>query len=198
MTKIFIDGKAGTTGLRIYERLEKRNDIEIIVIDDGSEDNKWKSLLNYRNSHSNYMNLILLWNEENKGVGMDYSKTYPVGDYTFKFDFYALEIGSNKNIVAHLTAPNWSGDAYPYGSGQKWLEIEEKLNEWQTISFDVTTVKDGQFPWFYIGAGLKGYFDNYQIIDKKTGKNGKVKFEGIENGKYWTVEEYSKGVVIDE
>ncbi len=103
-------------------------------------------------------------------VGMDYSKTYPVGDYTFKFDFYALEIGSNKNIVAHLTAPNWSGDAYPYGSGQKWLEIEEKLNEWQTISFDVTTVKDGQFPWFYIGAGIKGYFDNYQIIDKKTGE----------------------------
>ncbi|MBR3909285.1 MAG: hypothetical protein IKJ50_06170, partial [Clostridia bacterium] len=102
-------------------------------------------------------------------VGMDYSKTYPVGDYTIKFDFYALEIASNKNIVAHLTAANWNGDAFPYSSGQKWLEIENKLNEWQTISFDVTTVKEGQFPWFYIGAGIKGYFDNYQIIDKKTG-----------------------------
>ncbi len=32
MKKIFIDGKAGTTGLRIYERLEKRNDIEIITL----------------------------------------------------------------------------------------------------------------------------------------------------------------------
>lgn len=32
MTKIFIDGSAGTTGLRIYERLEKRNDIEIITL----------------------------------------------------------------------------------------------------------------------------------------------------------------------
>ena len=34
MKKIFIDGKAGTTGLRIYERLEARDDIEIILLSD--------------------------------------------------------------------------------------------------------------------------------------------------------------------
>lgn len=32
--KIFIDGRAGTTGLRIYERLEEREDIELIVLSD--------------------------------------------------------------------------------------------------------------------------------------------------------------------
>ncbi len=32
MKKIFIDGKAGTTGLRIYERLEQREDIEILTL----------------------------------------------------------------------------------------------------------------------------------------------------------------------
>lgn len=38
MKKIFIDGKAGTTGLRIYERLEERNDIEILTLSE--EDRK--------------------------------------------------------------------------------------------------------------------------------------------------------------
>ena len=34
MKKVFIDGKAGTTGLRIYERLSKRKDIEILLLSD--------------------------------------------------------------------------------------------------------------------------------------------------------------------
>lgn len=34
MKRVFIDGKSGTTGLRIYDRLAQRNDIEIITLSD--------------------------------------------------------------------------------------------------------------------------------------------------------------------
>ena len=32
--KIYIDGKEGTTGLQIYERLGERDDIELLLIDE--------------------------------------------------------------------------------------------------------------------------------------------------------------------
>ena len=34
MTKVFIDGSAGTTGLRIYDRLSKREDITLLTLPD--------------------------------------------------------------------------------------------------------------------------------------------------------------------
>ncbi len=48
MTKVFIDGSSGTTGLRIRERLSQRNDIEILEIDSGKrkDSQEKKKLLN--------------------------------------------------------------------------------------------------------------------------------------------------------
>ncbi len=47
-TKIFIDGREGTTGLRIYDRLEKMDDIELIILkeDDRKNTEKRKEALN--------------------------------------------------------------------------------------------------------------------------------------------------------
>ncbi len=48
MTKVFIDGSAGTTGLRIDERFRERDDIEVIRIDDElrKDINERKRLIN--------------------------------------------------------------------------------------------------------------------------------------------------------
>ena len=40
MTKVFIDGSAGTTGLRIYERLGNRSDLELMILPDALRDRK--------------------------------------------------------------------------------------------------------------------------------------------------------------
>ena len=39
MKKVFIDGAAGTTGLNIHARLAKRNDVEVIEIDEDKRKN---------------------------------------------------------------------------------------------------------------------------------------------------------------
>lgn len=47
-TKVFIDGKEGTTGIQIFERLPKRDDIEILLIDEEKRKdlNERKKLIN--------------------------------------------------------------------------------------------------------------------------------------------------------
>ncbi|MBR2925441.1 MAG: N-acetyl-gamma-glutamyl-phosphate reductase [Clostridia bacterium] len=47
MTKVFIDGSAGTTGLRIHERLQSRSDLQLIILPDEvrKDDNARKEAL---------------------------------------------------------------------------------------------------------------------------------------------------------
>lgn len=40
MTKVFIDGSAGTTGLRIYERLENRKDTRLLKLSEEKRKDK--------------------------------------------------------------------------------------------------------------------------------------------------------------
>ena len=72
-----------TVGIPVYNQVEliikaiesipKRDDTEIIVVDDGSEDSTWYRLLEYRNTRPE---LILLYNETNKGVGYTVNRIY--------------------------------------------------------------------------------------------------------------------------
>ena len=62
--------------IRALESIPARKDIEIIIIDDGSTDNTWNNLLNYRNDNLGVRDIILLYNKENKGVGYTVNRGY--------------------------------------------------------------------------------------------------------------------------
>ena len=104
MTKIFIDGSAGTTGLRIYERLESRNDIELIRL---SEENRKD--INARKTTLNSADIAFLCLPDAAAIE-------------------AVSLVENDNTViidtstAHRTNPDWA-----YGFPELSAEREEKL-----------------------------------------------------------------------
>ena len=104
MTKIFIDGSAGTTGLRIYERLESRNDIELIRL---SEENRKD--INARKTALNSADIAFLCLPDAAAVE-------------------AVSLVENDNTViidtstSHRTNPDWA-----YGFPELSAEREEKL-----------------------------------------------------------------------
>lgn len=62
--------------IRALDSIPRLDNIEVIVIDDGSTDNTWNNLLDYRNKHISDINIILLYNTKNKGVAYTVNKGY--------------------------------------------------------------------------------------------------------------------------
>lgn len=109
--------------IKAIESIPKRNDIEIMVIDDGSTDNTWNNLLEYRNKHPELLNLILLYNEENKGVAYTVNKGYDLANgeyvvllgsddyfYTDKFEEAIKELDGTDLVYFNLQINN--GDVW--------------------------------------------------------------------------------------
>ncbi|WP_147615026.1 N-acetyl-gamma-glutamyl-phosphate reductase [Treponema pectinovorum] len=104
MYKVFIDGKEGTTGLKIYERFAKRTDIEILLID-----------------------------EEKRKVPAERAKMINSSDYTFlclpdSASIEAVKLCTNPNVkiidasTAHRTNPDWA-----YGFPELSAEHRKKI-----------------------------------------------------------------------
>lgn len=104
MTKIFIDGSAGTTGLRIYERLESRKDIELIRL---SEENRKD--INSRKAALNQADIAFLCLPDAAAVE---AVSLVENDSTVIID----------TSTAHRTNPDWT-----YGFPELSKEREEKL-----------------------------------------------------------------------
>lgn len=90
MTKIFIDGSAGTTGLRIYDRLAKRKDISLMTLSD-----EHRKDINYRKEALNSSDISFLCLPDAAAVE-------------------AVSLIENENTVvidtstAHRTNPEWA------------------------------------------------------------------------------------------
>ena len=111
MTKIFIDGKEGTTGLKIFERFKDRSDLEILTIDD----DKRKDI-----------------NERKKMINSS--------DFTFLClpDAAAIEavsLAENSDVriidasTAHRTNPDWA-----YGFPELSAEHREKIKNSKRVA----------------------------------------------------------------
>ena len=104
--KVFIDGKEGTTGLKIFERFEKRTDIEIISID-----------------------------EEKRKDPVEKAKMINASDFTFlclpdaaAIESVALCTNPETRIIdastAHRTNPDWA-----YGFPELGVDFSEKIEK---------------------------------------------------------------------
>lgn len=104
MTKIFIDGSAGTTGLRIYERLENRKDIELIRLSE-----ELRKDINARKTALNQADIAFLCLPDAAAIE-------------------AVSLVENDNTViidtstAHRTNPDWA-----YGFPELSAENEQKI-----------------------------------------------------------------------
>lgn len=111
MKKIFIDGKAGTTGLRIYERLENRKDIEIITLSE-----ELRKDPEARKQAINSADVVFLCLPDAASIE-------------------AVAMVENDNTViidtstAHRTNPDWA-----YGFAELGSEFEEKIKNSKRIA----------------------------------------------------------------
>lgn len=73
--------------IRALDSVPRREDLEVVVCDDGSTDNTLKNVKSYAKSHEN-LRIRVLWNRENKGLGYTKNKLYDnaKGEYVYELD----------------------------------------------------------------------------------------------------------------
>ncbi len=111
MKKVFIDGSAGTTGLKIYDRLKERKDIELIILSDAVRKD-----LQARKDAINLADVTFLCLPDQAAVE-------------------AVTLVENKNVkiidtsTAHRTNPDWAyGFAELKGAREKILSSNKIAN----------------------------------------------------------------------
>ena len=107
--------------IKALKSIPDREDIEIIVVDDGSSDFTWNSLMKYRvqNTHLK-SHIVYIRNAKNKGVSYSINK--------------ALDIATGEYVVL------LGSDDYFYTD--RFLEVMEELGDYDLVFFDLE-INDG-------------------------------------------------------
>ena len=73
--------------IRALDSVPRRDDIEVVICDDGSDDNTLKNVRAYAKTHTN-LKIRVLFNKENKGLGFTKNKLYDnaKGEYVYELD----------------------------------------------------------------------------------------------------------------
>lgn len=73
--------------IRALDSVPRRDDLEVVVCDDGSTDNTLANVRAYAKAHKD-LKIRILWNTENKGLGYTKNKLYDnaKGEYVYELD----------------------------------------------------------------------------------------------------------------
>ncbi len=87
----------------------------------------------------------------------------PDKTYTLKFDNYALNASTSGHLYVGV---NSTGGGI---TGQNWWNTRDVVGEWATQSVNFTfTGANLAYHTIYVGAGFKGYMDNFRVYDGDT------------------------------
>ena len=109
---------------RAIDSIPKRDDIEIIAIDDCSTDNTFNVLMDYRDRLDNF---TLLTNKENKGVGYTVNRGYDVasGEYVVLLGSDDYFTGGFNHVMEMLDGTDLVYFDLEINSGEVWCLTEK-------------------------------------------------------------------------
>ena len=119
--------------IKALNSIPTRDDIEIIVIDDGSDDDTWNRLIQYRENHPE-KNIVLLYNEENKGVAYTINRCYDVAtgeyivalgsdDYFYKEEFEKIIDELDGTDLVYFDMKINNGDIWEINNDSKMVLV---------------------------------------------------------------------------